>query len=282
MTHIFPISDLHTDFTVNGNVGRRNTLLTEEQLEKMFGFLNDYDDMVVVACGDIGERMMGVVWCERMLKVFPKIRIVYTPGNHEYYGANMDILQHDLSKATFSSKRLYILDGQINARCTLTDDLGRPELVVLGGTLWTDFNKQSATVMNDAQHRMNDYKYIMSGGDNKRITANRILNEHFNTRKQIFKELERVDKTVPVICMSHHTPYVDTVQDALTYAYHVDLSEELNNASRVPTYWFSGHTHMSKVKEIEYSAGKVTFVSNQWGYPSETATGYSEHAIFEI
>ena len=136
--------------------------------------------------------------------------------------------------------------------------------------------------MNIAKRNMNDYKYIMSGSDNKPLKPTRILNMHYETRKEIFKQIERVDKDIPLIGMSHHTPYIDIPYDALHYCYHVDMTKEFNNASRVPTYWFSGHTHQSKTHKEKYTAGVVEFVSNQIGYPHQFSTGFSMSCVLEV
>ena len=291
MVRLFPISDLHGNFIdVNRDAG--NSPFNMRKMKSVWSpTLRTGDDTILFACGDIGERMQGVMWCERMLQVFPTLNICYCPGNHEFYGSNIDLLLHDMHIADATScDRLHILDGYYKCHTVVSDQMGRPLCTVVGGTLWTNFNDKPEDgeenpvdrIMDIAKRNMNDYKYIRSGNDSNSIKPTRILNMHYETRKEIFKQIERADKDIPLIGMSHHTPYMDIPYDALHYCYHVDMTEEFNNASRVPTYWFSGHTHQSKTHKESYTAGTVEFVSNQIGYPHQFSTGFSMNCILEV
>lgn len=244
--------------------------------------LHTGDDTILLACGDIGERMQGIVWCERMLQVFPNLNICYCPGNHEFYGANMEILLHDMHIADMTRNRLHILDGIYKTHAIVRDNMQRPLCTVVGSTLWTDFNKENAEVMNLAQQRMNDYNYIRSGNNSERIKPTRILNLHYNMRKTMFKQFEKADKNIPLIAMSHHTPYMGVPHDGLHYCYHSDMTNNFNEATRLPIYWFSGHTHQSKVHKEEFNVGVVEFISNQVGYPHQLTTGFSLNCVLEV
>lgn len=278
---IFPISDIHANFMDTSKYSDIS-MFNMEHMKKVFKPLGTGADTVLLACGDVGERLQGVVWCERMLQVFPNLEICYCPGNHEFYGSNLDLLLYDMKIMSDTNPRLHILDGLYNCRAVIKDNINRPVLVVVGGTLWTDFNNQSPEIMNLAQRRMNDYNQIKSGRDGKNINANRILNLHYETRKNIFHNIENTDKSIPLVCMSHHTPYIGIPTEGLHYCYYVDMSENFNNLSRVPQYWFSGHTHKSTVKKEVFPAGEITFISNQVGYPNELSTGFTTECFVEV
>ena len=278
MTVLFPISDIHTGFADFSTPS--TTLLTDENICRTLSHLKDFKDVIVCACGDIGERLLGIAWCERALRLFPNIRIVYTPGNHEFYGMNMDVLMYDLHCLDATSDRLFILDGTYKFSHVIDG------ITFVGGTMWTNFNNDSDLVKNEAQRRMNDYKTIMSGGESKKVTANRILNEHYEHRKNIFRELERCTTNKRVV-ITHHQPFIGSAvhgnsYDSLSYAYQVDLEEELNKCTKLPQYWFSGHTHTSLSQVREYEHGSVHFISNQYGYPVEANTGYTNLCTLEI
>lgn len=282
MVRLFPISDLHGNFI---DVDRNSKLspFNMDIMEEVYGpILHTGDDTILLACGDIGERMQGVLWCERMLQVFPNLNICYTPGNHEFYGANLDILLHDLHLADATRSRLHILDGIYKTSVVVGDKMQGPLCTVVGSTLWTDFNKDSAEVMNLAQQRMNDYNYIRGGNNSERIKPTRILNLHYNMRKDMFRQFEKADKNLPLIAMSHHTPYIGVPHDGLHYCYHSDLTDNFNLATRLPSYWFSGHTHTSEVHREEFPAGVVEFISNQVGYPHQFFTGFSLNCVLEV
>ena len=283
MTRLFPISDLHGNFV---DVPRHldSSPFTPKRIREMFTDVFGYkgSDTVVFACGDIGERMQGLMWCERLLAEFPYLNVCYCPGNHEFYGGNMDLILHDLHIADETHPRLHVLDGVYKVSTVIKDSFGDPILTVVGGTLWTDFCNQSAEVMNIAQREMNDYRCIMAGGENKRVTPNRILNFHYEIRKGMFRMFEKANRSLPLVAMSHHTPYIGIPKDGLHYCFHVNLQEQFENCSHLPTYWFSGHTHVSEVHKEEFSNGQVQFISNQVGYPNQLSTGFSLNCVLEV
>ena len=267
--HLFPISDIH--------IGMRNEFFHEDNIRSTLGFLEDYgDDIIMCACGDIGDRMEGFLWLKKVLDIFPKLRVVYTPGNHEYYGANLDVLPFDLRQASAREDRLFVLDGAYTFAYKLSD------INFIGAPLWTDFNKSAPSIMNEAQRNMNDYRFIRTSGDFKLLNANRVLNEHHTQRKEIFKRLEKLDGKCVVI--THHAPIIINQghADSLSFAYCSDLTNDLDTLKNPPIYWLSGHTHSSHVKKMSFENGETTFISNQMGYPIEFNTGFTCNCILEI
>lgn len=272
---LFVISDLHAGFAENNAFNKGFSWHKEDVILEEFSFLKDVD--VLCACGDIDEGLMGAIWLLKVLNCFPHLHAVYVPGNHEFYNHQMEALYRDWDRLSSTNPRLHILGTPSTTKCKIE------YVTFIGTTMWTDFNKQNMNVMNEAQRRMNDYRCIMSGEHSKTLTANRVLNEHFNARKRIFRELDREGNT-PTVVLTHHTPYLARpyMKDTLSYAYHVDLTEEFNNCQHLPVYWFSGHTHKSECFAETFANGAVTFVSNQYGYPTEGATGFSKYCILEI
>ena len=282
MVRLFPISDLHGNF-IDVERHSKSSPFNMDVMEEIFSpALHTGDDTVLLACGDLGERLQGVVWCERMLQVFPNLNICYCPGNHEFYGANMELLLHDMHIMSETRSRLHILDGIYKVSAVIRDNMQRPLCTVVGSTLWTDFNKGSDEVMNIAQKSMNDYNFIRGGNSNENIRPTRLLNIHYNMRKSMFRCFGRADKNIPLVAMSHHTPYMGIPHDGLHYCYHTDMTDNFNEATRLPSYWFSGHTHVSEVHKEEFNAGEVNFISNQVGYPNQLSTGFSLNCVLEV
>ena len=263
---LYPISDIH------GLMYDMTDKFLKGLIEKPVA---EHNDLVVVIAGDFCDRLLGITLAQRMLNMFPNIHIVYVPGNHEYYGTSIEVLSHDLMKSSQYIERLHVLDGMYINTAKIDD------VTFIGGTLWTDFNKQNTAVMNVAQREMNDYNYIYHGGHGT-ISTNRTVNEHYEQRKAIFKALKKTEGKRVVI--THHKPFLDVIRDPLSYAYCVDLSKNLDGLEKeqLPTYWFYGHTHRSDVTTQKYKNGEVTFISNQYGYPSELSTGWSELCVWEI
>ena len=126
MVRLFPISDLHGNF-IDVERHRKSSPFNMDVMEEIFSpALHTGDDTVLLACGDLGERLQGVVWCERMLQVFPNLNICYCPGNHEFYGANMELLLHDMHIMSETRNRLHILDGIYNTSAVIRDNMQRP------------------------------------------------------------------------------------------------------------------------------------------------------------
>src|SRR5258708_2972550 len=82
---------------------------------------------VVVRAGDIGVGVMGVEWAVREAERLEK-RAVYVPGNHEYYGERLNVLEKMMAVARGS--RVHVLD---------LDEVMLERVRFLGATLWTDY-----------------------------------------------------------------------------------------------------------------------------------------------
>lgn len=263
---IFPISDVHS-----GLFNPRQSYWRRE-----FSFLDDVD--VMCFAGDGNESISNIVLLTQILLEFPKLHIVYVPGNHDYYNSNIDYAMIEYTWADYAIDRLHLLTGNNYSTWEYGDFL------FIGATLWTDFNGNNDRVANAVKRYMNDYKSIRSGKDGKLISVNRILEEHYKHKKMIFKKLEKnTDKRCIVV--THHKPYLsDCIVEAEIYGYEVDLTDKFNECSHLPEVWIYGHTHKSTWKEIEFAAGKVLFVSNQFGYAHEdiSLTGFHKDCIIEV
>jgi len=80
---------------------------------------------VVILAGDIGVGLGGIEWAARR---FPKVPVIYVPGNHEFYGHDIGLT--DQLKAAAPAD-IHILNN---------DTLELEGIRFLGCTLWTDFN----------------------------------------------------------------------------------------------------------------------------------------------
>lgn len=277
---IFNMSDVHSLM--------RPKIFRKEHLETVFAFLKTEHVDVVTCAGDIGDRYFGLLLLQNMSAVFPDINFIYVLGNHEYYAQHLEYLPNEIAIANQLSgnEKITVFDGDQIKRVILHDNEKNQDVLFTGATLWTDLNKGSAATMNVAQRGMNDYKYIRCGQDWKTITPNNTINAHYNQKKLIFKQLQSGFEG-PRVVVTHHLPYVDFhghSGDALAYAYGSDFEDDFNmlEANQLPVYWFSGHTHVSRVLTGHYKNGDITFISNQMGYPHEFETGYTHNCIVEV
>lgn len=267
--YLYPISDVH--------LGMRKEFLNEKNILAALGFLNDYkDNIILCVCGDLGERYEGILWIQKVLSLFPQLRVVYTPGNHEFYGHNIDILTYDLYDIGQEIDRLFILDGKYIFEHVIDN------IHFIGAPLWTDYNNNSSAIKNEVQRQLNDYRVITATNNFKLVTTERILTEHYVQKKNIFKKLEKC--VGPSIVMTHHSPIILDVSriNNLTYAYCSDFTPIFDNLEKLPQYWLSGHTHQSHIKNVTFKKGSIQFISNQMGYPKELYSGYTSNCILEV
>ena len=105
---------------------------------------------VVVLAGDIGVGVMGVKWAVREAERFQK-RAVYVPGNHEYYGERLNVLEKMRTVARGS--RVSVLD---------LDEVMLEGVRFLGATLWTDYlafgRDRRPDAMDKAARCLNDHR----------------------------------------------------------------------------------------------------------------------------
>lgn len=205
--------------------------------------------------------------------------VVYVVGNHEHYHGDFAYTISDLKKRLGYLKNLHILDKE-------TFHLN--DVVFIGGTLWTDMNREDPLTLHGIARMMNDFRCV----DN----SNRVVNYKtfddpekpekptFRTRSARFspedavedhrKMLEYikivyeqipVEKTVVVV--GHHTPSFfschpqykdDTLMNG---GYHSDLSEFILDRPRIKL-WTHGHTH----ELFDYMMGECRVVCNPRGY----------------
>jgi Icc-related predicted phosphoesterase len=79
---------------------------------------------VVILAGDIGVGLDGIQWAASQ---FPKVPVIYVPGNHEYYDHDIALID-ELVK--HSPPNIHVLNN---------DKIVLNGVRFLGSTLWTDF-----------------------------------------------------------------------------------------------------------------------------------------------
>ena len=93
-------------------------------------------DLVILA-GDIHTGVQGIAWAERAFTA----PVVYVPGNHEFYGHDIDDLPAAVRRAARDG-HVHLLDG---ARAAISG------LTVAGVTLWTDYDDRRPEIMDLAR-----------------------------------------------------------------------------------------------------------------------------------
>ena len=202
--------------------------------------------------------------------------VVYVPGNHEFYGGNLDTTWNSMKAKMAEHLRDQGFDRYLHMLNNEVLDLG--EVVVLGSTLWTALeNSYAATV---AGMYMNDYRVIRRGENYRKVTPMDTIGEHHKSRYWLFKELEKL-RDRKVVVMTHHAPSFLSVHpkyagDSLNPCYASNLDEEIEQVGK-PDVWVHGHMHDS----VDYWVGNTHVLSNPRGYSGQHMGSDPENPKFD-
>jgi hypothetical protein len=213
--------------------------------------------------------------------------VIYIAGNHEHYhgdyAKSIGIIRSNLGYLV----NLHVLDKE---SVILNDHL------FIGGTLWTDMNKEDASTLRHIKGYMNDYRIIQNTnevvnysvpvyGTNEdgSLDFTTVVSKEFKTRSAKFSPEDSVkdhkamlefikttikdNSTMPVVVVGHHAPSKQSVKpryegDVLVNgAYSSDLTEFILNHPQIKV-WTHGHTH----DQFDYMIGSTRIVCNPRGY----------------
>ena len=219
--------------------------------------------------------------CDR----FPSV--IYIAGNHEHYhgdyAKSIGIIRDRLGYLS----NLNVLDKE---SVVLNDHL------FIGGTLWTDMNKEDERTLRGIKGYMNDYRIIENSNEvvhyklpiyatneDGSTDFSKIVGQEFHTRTAKFSPEDSVkdhkamlefikttienNPTMPVVVVGHHSPSKQSTKPRyekdvmVNGAYSSDLTEFILNHPQIKV-WTHGHTH----HEFDYMIGSTRIVCNPRGY----------------
>ncbi len=215
------------------------------------------DADVVVLAGDIGVGPKGVAWAK---KSFPDKRVVYIPGNHEFYRNHIGkMLQAMRAEAALS--QVHVLDN---------DEVVIDGVRFLGTTLWTDFalfgTTSIATALKTVGANLQDFNYNILYGEGRvpgYFTPEQSKALHEISVCWLRDKLKEPFKG-PTVVVTHHAPAKESIaarysSDILSAAFASDLSHLLGPAD----LWIHGHVHDS----FDYVLSSTRVICNPRGYP---------------
>ena len=205
--------------------------------------------------------------------------VIYVAGNHEHYHGDFKYTISDLKKRLGYLENLHILDREI---FELNDT------VFVGGTLWTDMNKEDPLTLHGIRRMMNDFRCVENS--NREVNYKTFDDPEkpdkptFRTRpatfcpedavedhKKMLGYIKIVYEDMPpwkqMVVVGHHTPshtschprYKD--DQLMNGGYHSDLSEFIMDRPGIKL-WTHGHTH----ELFDYMIGDTRVVCNPRGY----------------
>ena len=213
---------------------------------------------------------------ERCTTNFP--HVIYVMGNHEYYHSDFATALDDMRRKLAYLSNLYILEREIKVIDNVT---------FVGGTLWTDMNREDPLTLYHMKSMMNDFRII--GNSNKQVnyrTFDDVDNPDrptFRTREAKFSPEDAVEQyrmfvaylqhcvedrpEQKFVVAGHHAPsrlstheqYAhDTIMNG---AYNSNLDEYIQYHPQI-RLWTHGHTHHN----FDYMIGQTRVVCNPRGY----------------
>jgi len=239
--------------------------------------LNDRSDVNIL--GESHKSNRYHVFFQRCAEEFK--HVIYIAGNHEHYhGDYAKSIPHIREKLAYLNN-LHVLDKE----CITFD-----EVTFIGGTLWTDMNKEDPSTLYGIKGCMNDYRIIENSNElvhyKSPVYATRedgstdytvVASQEFHTRPAKFSPedsvvdhkamLAFISKTVEgmhtekFVVVGHHCPsklstkpqYEKDVM--VNGAYSSDLSEFILDRPQIKM-WTHGHTH----HEFDYMIGSTRIV----------------------
>ena len=246
------------------------TLLSDLHLEHDIGFspTNPGSDVLILAgdifVADYFTRSIHSPHFERarQAKEFFRMcseeweRVIYIPGNHEYYHGYIDtgddiLREHVGQYATFLNNESVEIDG----------------VAFFGSTLWTDVGNGNPISEMTLASGMNDFSIIQWNNTKRKFSPYeaRLLHEDAleRMREQLFSVMAKK------VIVGHHAPSYQSVHDKyrpdvyMNHGYYSDLESTINEID--PVLWVHGHMHDS----FDYTIGNTRVVCNPKGYHNE-------------
>jgi len=194
---------------------------------------------------------------QRCTERFP--HVIYILGNHEHYhGDFAETVTHLKNKFDYMPN-LHILDQEI---------LQIGDVTFIGGTLWTDMNREDPTTLYHMKSMMNDFRCVRNTtlGTNAKFLPEDAVDEHRRFVGYIQQIVEgKFDQKFVVV--GHHSPsrlsthprYADDT--IMNGGYSSSLDDYIIDHPQIKL-WTHGHTHYP----FDYMIGSTRVVCNPRGY----------------
>ncbi len=219
---------------------------------------------VVVLAGDIDNGVRAIDWAER---TFRDSTVLYVPGNHEYYDAELPVVAAALRARAENSRNVRLLDN---------DEVIVDGVRFIGSTLWTDFElfggHSTAAAVTESLKYVVDFRAIRQD-PRSLFTPERSIVLHRQAAAFLEEQLgKRFDGRTVVI--THHAPHPGSLHprwagNLTSAAFISDLTRLLGKSD----LWIHGHTHDS----FDYNVKGTRVIANPMGYRTSIWPGDRTH-----
>lgn len=199
--------------------------------------------------------------------------VVYVAGNHEHYHGDFATTLDEIKRKLKYLPNLIVLDKE-------TWDLFG-ETRFIGGTLWTDMNKEDPLTLYQIKTMMNDFRCVQNSDkvvnfkdqDGKfqtrpaRFSPEDAVEDHKKMIDYLKVVLSTTPKDMKVVVVGHHAPSKLSThpryahEQLMNGGYSSSLDEFIMDNPQIKL-WTHGHTH----ELFDYMIGETRIVCNPRGY----------------
>ena len=200
---------------------------------------------------------------------FPSV--IYIAGNHEHYHGDFIKSIGSIRDRLGYLVNLHVLDKE----SVLINNV-----LFIGGTLWTDMNKEDGITLMHMKDMMNDFRCVTNGAREThyrnsagnsyvrtaRFTPDDAVEDHKKMLEYI-KIMVEGKHDQKIVVVGHHAPSKLSThpryakEEIMNGGYSSDLSEFILDHPQIKL-WTHGHTH----EDFDYLIGSTRIVCNPRGY----------------
>ena len=184
--------------------------------------------------------------------------VVYVAGNHELYHGRYPDAYVWLDEEMKNYPNIHFLD---------MDSVEIDGVTFVGGTLWTDMNRNDPTTMQLIEGMMNDFRIIRNSQRNYARFSPLDSVIHHRATLEYIKNVVDSDPTKKYVVVGHHAPTPLSIHEKykkdvwMNGGYHSDLSEFILDRPQI-VLWTMGHMHDPHT----YYMGDTFIAANPRGY----------------
>lgn len=188
--------------------------------------------------------------------------VMYVAGNHEHYYGDFTKTIPKLKERLGYLVNLHILDKE----CLTVDGV-----LFIGGTLWTDMNKEDSLTLYHMKSMMNDFRLVENSIKESKFTPGDSVDDHRDMLDYI-KLMVSGKNDTDIVVVGHHAPSKLSThpryarEKVMNGGYSSDLSEFIIDHPQIKL-WTHGHTH----EDFDYMIGSTRIVCNPRGYINHEA-----------
>lgn len=255
--HINLVSDLHLEFGDILLPGGDILILSGDICEVKNIKVNDYNPNYTTLPHERSDRRADR-YARFFIEECAKYRqVIYVLGNHEHYHGCFDDTYLALKKQL--PKNVHLLENQ---------QIEIDDIVFIGSTLWTNFNKRDPITMLTVKDCMNDYRVIRKkyGEHYGKLSPEVTYAAHCDSFKFIESQLQ-LNKNRKCVVVTHHAPSSLSIAPEFKHEQHMNGAyfsslEDLILENQHCVLWTHGHTH----NYVNYKIGDTTVMCNPRGY----------------